>query len=71
MQLVVDRIVAGIAICETTQRTMVEIPVQQFTEPLHEGDVVIKEGNKLSIDKEMTQRRKEEIGERFSRLLKN
>ena len=58
--LVVDRIEAGFAVCEDSERNMREIPLEELPESLREGDCIFCGDGRYVIDSEETQRRREE-----------
>lgn len=57
---IVDRIEGGFAVCEGTNRTTVDLPLSKLPAGIKEGDVIRLDGGVYQIDKEETQRRREE-----------
>lgn len=70
MKLIVDRIEGSIAVCESEDQRMIEIPVSEFEFPPADGDVIQYENNKARKLETETKTRKEEVEELFRKLLK-
>lgn len=70
MQLTVDRIEGDFAVCETSDREMRNLPLNQFDFPVKDGDIVEYDGTRAILKNGLTEERKEQILERFSRLKK-
>jgi hypothetical protein len=59
MQVTIDRFEGKIAVCEKSDRTMINIPREKLPTEAKEGDILIIEGNNIKIDSAATaQRRK-------------
>ena len=67
---IVDRIEGAFAVCETLQKKMEEIPLDTLDFQPKEGDVLKETEGILYRDERATSERKEEIRNRFSKLLK-
>lgn len=57
---IVDRIESGFAVCEGANRTAVDLPLSELPAGIKEGDVIRLEGEAYQIDREETERRREE-----------
>lgn len=67
--MIIDRIENKIVICEDENGQTLELPIDMFVMPIQDGDVVIKNEQGLyKVDNEETQRRKENIENRFNSL---
>ena len=67
--MIIDRIENKIVICEDENGQTLELPIDMFVMPIQDGDVVIKnEQGVYKVDNEETQRRKENIENRFNSL---
>ena len=71
MTYVIDRIEDGIAVleCMTTDE-IIELPKEALPKTAREGHIVIRDGDTFTIDREATQRRREQIRERLERILR-
>ena len=67
---IVDRIEGAFAVCETLQKKMEEIPLDTLDFQQKEGDVLKEKEGILYRDERATSERKEEIRNKFSKLLK-
>lgn len=65
MNWIIDRIEEGIAVCEVGT-AFLNVPVEALPEGVKEGDVIT-----LSINKKMTDERKENIAKLMNNLFKN
>jgi len=67
--IIVDRIENGLAVCEI-DGVMQDIPLSKISSGVHEGDVLIDEGNGsfYSIDVATTAQRRADIAKLFERL---
>jgi uncharacterized Zn finger protein len=70
MQLIIDRFEDDIAVCEKSDRSMVNIPRQKIPANAKEGDVLIIEGDDIRIDSIETRKREEAIRGRMRKLWK-
>ena len=66
--LIVDRIEAGIAICEGEGGTFTSIPLSALPRGVREGDCLRPDGDGYIIDKEETARRRAALKSLFDRL---
>jgi hypothetical protein len=60
MQVIIDRFEGDIAVCEKSDRTMINIPIQRLPDMVKEGDVINIEGNVFEIDAAATAKRRQE-----------
>ncbi|MBR5485715.1 MAG: DUF3006 domain-containing protein [Oscillospiraceae bacterium] len=58
-EYIVERIEAGIAVCELADGSFVKIPLEQLPENVCEGDCIIEQDGVYIIDEDETQRRRE------------
>jgi hypothetical protein len=70
MQVIIDRFEGEIAVCEQDDRTMLNIPRSQLPDGAKEGDVLIIDGDNISIDSSATLQRKKSINARFKNLIR-
>lgn len=68
MKVVIDRFEGKYAVCEKTDRTMINVEKSKIPRESKEGDVLIMEGNKNYIDVEETKRLSTEIEESTKNL---
>lgn len=69
--IVIDRLEEGIAICEKDNKQKREIPKDKLPLDVKEGDVLrVQENGVFQLDKEETERRKQEIQVILQSLLK-
>ena len=69
MNLVVDRIVNGIAICQNLDnKLMFEIDVKEFDFKVNDGDVISLIDGKYELNNELKEERKKIIKDKFERL---
>lgn len=68
--LIVDRIEAGVAICEQDDRTMLTIPLAALPDGVHEGDCLIPQGGGYIVDDAATVQRRGQAASRQRSLLK-
>lgn len=61
MQLVIDRFEGNFAVCEKDDKTMIDIEKTKLPLEAKEGDVIIIEQDKITIDLIETKKRKSEI----------
>lgn len=64
--LVVDRIEGDYAVCECSDGTMVDIKMTQIHDKIKDGDVIYLTSGFYRIDKDETEKRKQDI-ERITR----
>jgi hypothetical protein len=60
MQVIIDRFEGDFAVCEKTDRAMINILRSKLPPGAEENDVLIVEGDNIRIDSEETARRKRE-----------
>jgi len=68
--LIVDRVEGGFAICEDERRKTHTIQLSGLPGGLREGDCLRESGSGYIIDREETQRRREQNKALFEKLLK-
>lgn len=68
--LIVDRIEADYALCETDEKLIQTIPLQELPVNISEGDVLRQIHGKWEIDAEETSRRRIWVAEKSKRLRK-
>lgn len=61
MIITIDRFEGIYAVCEKEDRTMINIKRTCIPSHAREGDVLNVDGDKITIDKEETERRRKEI----------
>lgn len=61
MKIIIDRFEGEYAICENESEEMIKIEKNKLPSEASEGDVLILEGEKITLDKNETQKRKEKI----------
>lgn len=66
MKLIIDRFEGNFAVCETENKTFVNIPKSELPSLINEGDVLIQNANgKYSIDRNATNKRAKNIQDQF------
>ena len=69
MDLVVDRIVNGIVICQNLKnRLMFEIDINEFDFKVHDGDVITLKNGKYILNKKLKKERERIIKDKFERV---
>jgi len=69
--MIIDRIENQIVICEDENGQTIELPIDNFIQPIQDGDVVIKNQEGLfETNNEETEKRKKNIENRFNSLFK-
>lgn len=61
MRLTIDRFEGDFAVCEKEDRTMIDIKRDKLPKEVKEGDILLVEGDNITIDIEATLDRKERI----------
>lgn len=61
MIVVIDRFEDEFAVCECEDKTMINIKLDRLPQDIHEGDVLVIDGDNIRVDYEETNRRREEI----------
>jgi len=61
MKVIIDRFEGDYAVCEREDRTMINIERKRLPVGAAEGDVLVIEGNRISVDAEETRLRKEKM----------
>lgn len=61
MIVVIDRFEEEFAVCECEDKTMINIEIDKLPQDIHEGDVLVIDGDNIKVDYEETSRRREEI----------
>jgi hypothetical protein len=70
MRIIIDRFERDMAVCEKPDRTMISIPRGQLPPGVKEGDVLVINGDTLTLDATETARRKKVVEDRMKRLWK-
>ena len=70
MKVTIDRFEGEFAVCEQEDRTMVNILKDNIPQEAKEGDILIIEGDSISIDVEGTAERKKRINRLMDDLWK-
>ncbi|HEY93638.1 MAG TPA: DUF3006 domain-containing protein [Dehalococcoidia bacterium] len=70
MKVTIDRFEGEFAVCEQADRTMVNILKDNIPQEAKEGDILIIEGDSISIDVEGTAERKKRINRLMDDLWK-
>ncbi len=66
MKVVIDRIQEGIAVCQRLDnKEMLDLPVNNLPRDAKESDVLVVDGNNITIDKDYTEKLKKELQERM------
>ena len=66
MKLIIDRFEGNFAVCETENKTFVNIPKSELPSLINEGDVLIQNADgKYSIDRNATNKRAKNIQDKF------
>jgi hypothetical protein len=68
MRVIIDRFEGDFAVCEKEDRIMLNVKRDKLPADVKEGDVLIIEGNMISIDAAETTRRKNIVNKLFSNL---
>lgn len=68
MKIIIDRFEGEYAICENELEEMIKIDKNKLPAGVSEGDVLILEGEKIALDKNETQIRKEKIKKLMEKL---
>lgn len=69
--MIIDRIENKIVVCEDESGQTVELPMDMFLQPIHDGDIVEKNEKGLyKVDIEETKKRTKHIEDRFNSLFK-
>ena len=68
MRVIIDRFEGDFAVCEKEYRIMLNVKRDKLPADVKEGDVLIIEGNMISIDGAETTRRKNIVNKLFSNL---
>lgn len=61
MKVIIDRFEENFAVCEKESGEMINIEVTKLPRNIKEGDILIVDGNTISIDEKCTKARKEKI----------
>ena len=70
MRLIIDRFEGRYAVCEQEDRTMVNIEKSKLPKGTKEGDVLIMDGDSISLDREQTIQRKSDVKNLMDELWK-
>jgi len=71
MTYLIDRIEGGIAVLEAvTTNEIIEVPKENLPKTAREGHVLRKDGDTYTIDREATNKRREQLRERLENILK-
>jgi hypothetical protein len=66
--LIIDRFEGELAVCEKSDRTLVNIPRSRLPSGAKEGDVLVRSGQNIRIDTPETARRKKAAARRLKKL---
>ncbi|WP_455662206.1 DUF3006 domain-containing protein [Pradoshia sp.] len=61
MRLIVDRIEGDLAVCEKSDKTMVDIELTQLPDDVKEGDVLIEKDGNYELDLTETEKRRKRV----------
>ena len=67
-KFIVDRIEGSSAVCETAERTIVDLPLSELPAGIKEGDCVTLENGQYTIALEDTKNRKQRIQKKVDSL---
>jgi hypothetical protein len=70
MKVTIDRFENGFAVCENENKDTINIKRDKLPSDAHEGDILIIDGDKISIDKPATAAQKTEIENLMKELWK-
>jgi hypothetical protein len=70
MRMVIDRFEGDYVVCERDDRTMLNINKNKLPAEAKEGDVLIVDGDAISIDLMETSKRKEQANQLMEKLFK-
>ena len=68
MKVTIDRFEGKFAVCEKENREMIDIKKDKLPETAKEGDILIIDGDVITVDREQTTQIKEKIQDLFNRL---
>lgn len=68
MKVTIDRFEGKFAVCEKENREMIDIERDKLPKEAKEGDILIIKGDVITVDRQQTKQRKEEIQDLFNRL---
>ncbi|MGE5559884.1 MAG: DUF3006 domain-containing protein [Chloroflexota bacterium] len=63
IRLIIDRFEGTVAVCENEARTMVNMPRSKLPPLASEGDVLIVDGDRITIDRRATEERRKRIAD--------
>jgi hypothetical protein len=69
-RLIIDRFEGELAVCEKSDRTLVNIPRSRLPSGTREGDVLVRAGENIRIDPIETARRKKAAARNLKRLFR-
>ena len=61
MRLIVDRIEGNLAVCEKSDKSMVDIELKKLPKNVRAGDVLIEKAGKYEFDLTETEKRKKRV----------
>jgi hypothetical protein len=70
MRVIIDRFEGDYAVCEREDRKMINIEKRRLPEGVKEGDALIINGDVIKIERQETNRKKEEIKKLMDELWK-
>jgi hypothetical protein len=70
MQIIIDRFEGEIAVCEKSDRTMLDIPRSSLPAEAKQGDVLVVTGNTIRIDPAATAKRRKAAEEMMKENLR-
>lgn len=68
MRYIIDRLEEGIAVCENELKKMISIPKEHLPQDIKEGDLLSEDGGIFSIDKEATDKRRDQMRKKLMDL---
>ena len=68
MKYVIDRFEDNFAVCEDESQNFVDIEKAKLPKDAREGDIIIVNGDMITVDKESTKARKKEVQDLFDSL---
>lgn len=68
MKYIIDRFEDNFAVCEDENQNFVDVEKAKLPKDAREGDIIIVNGDKITVDKESTKARKKEVQDLFDSL---
>ena len=70
MRYIVDRVEGNVAVLERDDLELVDVPLSELPEGIHQHDCLVREGGVWRADPDRTAERKRRIGEKMRRLFR-